>query len=211
MGIGLLLAALGGCTGEAPEVSAQEVIEAACGTLTSTDYKVAATVATNIGTTTFTTIYYGNDYHFHADIKDHEGNLVAQVDQVAKDGIFYSRETVEGSPTTFYEWSRWGPTSSVDHFPCVPAEVTGDSSVSPTPGQASERKITTTLTFPGEATEKRETWVDSNNVPLRGQQTVTPLDGSQGFVVEMTFSNFGTANTITAPDVDSQSGGNAGS
>ena len=185
-------------------VSVAEAVQAACGTLSSTDYDVTTTIATDIGSTTITSEYSSDDNRHVWTINDTNGTTVAQLEQITKNGTLYIRETQQGSPSTWLAWQSFPGRHGSDHFPCVADDVAQQSQLGPSgesEEQPPERHITSTITLPtGEGTETRETWVDANNTPLRGKRTISPPSGT-AIVANLTFAEFGTANVITAPEL----------
>ena len=132
----------------------------------------------------------GEDSHIQYKWATPEGIFVVRAEEIRKDGVLYTRDSLDDDPTNLGEWSSHGEGFSSSALGCIPQGV---------------QYFTTSIFLSDEeGTEKNEYWLDADGLPTRLRKTVT-LPNATGpyIVIDFVYSGYGEPNVITAPDVSS--------
>ena len=195
-------------------ISAQQAAERACEIMTTLDYDVtyAAVNTHQEGMLTIDAQVSGND--MRQLLRSSTPLGLASAETIQKNGILYSRESLESDPSKFSDWRITGrnipPPSRIPCFEShrfVGGTVQGSSSP--------ERQYSSTAPSQDDPNETvmREFWVNASGRPTRSRTTLTfsddsPISGASGMnqnetveqvIINETYSGFGETNVITAP------------
>ena len=187
--------------------SAEATINQTCGAAQDTDYDTVTTITTPGGTVQITASFSGDDDHHRFRIPAASGTLVAQLEDIRKDGVLYTRETEANDPNTFKAWGSHGSGFKSDHFVCFSDEqaASARSRATALPGGGQGQHITSTVqNREDNLTETHEFWLDTTGKPTRAMRTITPSGSGSGTASNITYSGFGQPNTITAPVLGGQ-------
>ena len=130
--------------------------------------------------------------------------VVVKGELVVLDGVAYARESSPEQPHTFGPWEIWFddlPITSGPGTPCFGADTSNVSR-----SDDSERHFIWHTEIDGDIITKHEFWVDVNGRPIRSLVTTTDTSSTTRgdtsnveVIAEISYSNFGEENVITAP------------